>query len=318
MLGRVAPVGPSVESVDITPCVTDADYEQWRRVRIAVIPYERTQSLAEMREGDSPERLLLLARVDGTVAGSGLSDRAESANSGSVIPRVLPEFRRQGIGTVLLHRLADHVAALGLPTLRASVDDEASSLFAEHFGFTEVNREVEQTYTVTATPDLSPMPEGLEVITAQERPGVWEECFDRFGRESLADFAVDTPLEVTLDRWTRVWLGDPMFLALHDGEVVGCAGLNLDADDPARAENALTAVRRDWRGSGIAVHLKQRVLTWAAEHGIAEVYTWTQDGNAAMRALNTSLGYATTRTGIQVVRALPLSDRPVPNGDADD
>ena len=109
------PVGPSVESVDISPCVTDADYEEWRRVRITVIPYERTQSLAEMREGDSPERLLLLARVDGMVAGSGLSDRAESAGSGSVIPRVLPEFRRQGIGTVLLHRLADHVAALGLP-----------------------------------------------------------------------------------------------------------------------------------------------------------------------------------------------------------
>ncbi len=51
---------------------------------------------------------------------------------------------------------------------------------------------------------------------------------------------------------------------------------------------------------------KQLTLAWAAEHGIAEVYTWTQDGNAAMRALNTRLGYATTRTGIQVTRALPL------------
>ncbi len=140
--------------------------------------------------------------------------------------------------------------ALGLPHLRASVDDEASSLFAEHFGFTEVNREVEQTYTVSAAPGLSPLPDGIEAVTAQKRPGLWEECFDRFGRESLADFAVDTPLEVTLDRWTRVWLGEPMFLALHDGEVVGCAGLGLDADDPARAENALTAVRRDWRGRG--------------------------------------------------------------------
>ena len=292
--------------MDVTTCLTDEDYEQWRQVRMAVVPYERTQSLAELREGDSPERLLVLARVDGVVAGSGLSDRAESANSGSVIPRVLPAYRRRGIGTALLHRLADHVAALGLPHLRASVDDEASSLFAEHFGFTEVNREVEQTYTVSAAPGLSPLPDGIEVVTAQERPGLWEECFDRFGRESLADFAVDTPLEVTLDRWTRVWLGEPMFLALHDGEVVGCAGLGLDADDSARAENALTAVRRDWRGRGIAVHLKQLTLAWAAEHGIAEVYTWTQDGNAAMRALNTRLGYATTRTGIQVARALPL------------
>ena len=290
--------------MDIIGCLTDEDYEQWRQVRIAVVPYERTQSLAELRAGDSPQRLLLIAREDGRVVGSGLSDRAESADSGSVIPRVLPEQRRRGVGTALLRRMEDHVASLGLPTLRSTVDDEGSLLFAQRFGFTEVNREIEQTYVVTGTPAVSPPPDTIEVVTAQERPGLWEQCFERFGRESLADFAVDTPLDVTLDRWTRVWLGDPMFLALHDGEVVGCAGLGLDADEPTRAENALTAVRRDWRGRGIAVHLKQRTLQWAAEHGITEVYTWTQDGNAAMRSLNTRLGYATTRTGIQVARSL--------------
>jgi hypothetical protein len=50
------------------------------------------------------------------------------------------------------------------------------------------------------------------------------------------------------------------------------------------------------------VHLKLVTLAWAAEHGIEEVYTWTQDGNAAMRALNTRLGYATTRVGVQLSR----------------
>lgn len=292
--------------MDITRCVTDSDYEEWRQVRIAVLPYERTISVAELREGDSPERLLLLARVDDVVVGSGLSDRAESAGAGSVIPRVLPAHRRRGIGTALLHRLADHVTELGLPTARATVDDEPSALFAQRFGFTEVNREVEQTYVLDTAPEVSPLLDGIEVVTAQERPGLWEECFDPFGREALGDFAVDTPLEVSIDRWTSVWLGDPMFLALHEGEVVGCAGLGLDPDDPTRAENSLTAVRRDFRGRGIAIHLKQRTLAWAAEHGITEVYTWTQDGNAAMRALNTRLGYATTRTGIQLARALPL------------
>ena len=292
--------------MEITPCVTDADYEAWRRVRIAVIPYERTQSVAELRAGDSPERLLLLARDGDTVLGHGLAQRAESAASGGVIPRVLPEHRRRGVGTALLHRLADHVASLGLPMLRASVDDEPSRLFAERFGFAEVNREVEQTYVVEAAPDVTPPPAGVEVVTAQDRPGLWEGCFEGFGREALAGFSVDTPLDVSLDRWTRDWLGDPMFLALHDGEVVGCAGLGLDTDDPARAENSLTAVRSDWRGRGLAVHLKQRTIAWASEHGVAEIYTWTQDGNAAMRSLNTRLGYATTRTGIQVARALPL------------
>ena len=290
--------------MDIAQCLTDEDYEEWRQVRIAILPYERTLSLAELRAGASPERLLLLAREDdGTVVGSGLSDRAESADSGSAIPRVLPDHRRRGIGTALLHRLTEHLDTLGLPTVRATTDDEGSLAFSQRFGFTEVNREVEQTFAVTAPPAVAPLPAGLEVVTADERPGLWESSFDRFGREVLADFAVDTPLEVTLERWSRVWLGAPMFLAVHDREVVGCAGLGLDADDPTRAENALTAVRRDWRGRGVAIHLKQRALVWASAHGIVEVYTWTQDGNAAMRTLNTRLGYATTRTGIQLARA---------------
>lgn len=290
--------------MDISPCVTDEDYEAWRQVRIAVLPYERTQSLADLRAGDSPDRLLLLARADGAVVGSGIAQRSESAGSGMAVARVLPEHRRRGVGTALLERLTAHVVDLGLPMLRSGADDEGSLAFAQRFGFTEVNREVEQTFRIQGPVDPPPAPAGIEVVRAQERPGLWEAAYQGFGREALAGFAVDTPLDVTPERWSREWLGDPMFLALHDGAVVGCAGLGLDPDQPTRAENALTAVRGDWRGRGVAVHLKQLTLAWAAGHGIAEVYTWTQDGNAAMRALNTRLGYATTRTGIQLARPL--------------
>jgi len=69
------------------------------------------------------------------------------------------------------------------------------------------------------------------------------------------------------------------------------AGLHLDPDEPGRAENALTAVRREWRGRGVASALKRATLVWAAEHGLREVYTWTQQGNADMRRLNEHLGY---------------------------
>jgi len=291
-------------ALDISPCVTDDDLEAWRRVRIAVIPYERTQSIAEIRADETPERLLVVAREDGVVVGSGMATRSEIGRAGTVIPRVLPEHRRHGHGTALLERLVDHVADLGYPTVRAGADDDGSLAFARRFGFEEVNREVEQTYRLTDPVQPTPVPDGIEVVTAQERPGLWESAYEGFGLEVLADFAVDTPLEVTPQRWTQSWLGEPMFLALHDGEVVGCAGLGLDPDQPTRAENALTAVRRDWRGRGLAVHLKLITLAWAAEHGITEVYTWTQDGNAAMRALNERLGYDTTMVGIQLARPL--------------
>jgi mycothiol synthase len=291
-------------ALDISPCVTDDDLEAWRRVRIAVIPYERTQSIAEIRADETPERLLVVAREDGVVVGSGMATRSEIGKAGTVIPRVLPEHRRRGHGTALLERLVDHVAGLGHRTVRAGADDDGSLAFAHRFGFEEVNREVEQTYRLAGPVEPPPAPEGIEFVTEQEHPGLWDAAYERFGLEALADFAVDAPLEVSREGWTRSWLGDPMFLALHDGEVVGCAGLGLDPDQPTRAENGLTAVRRDWRGRGLAVHLKLVTLAWAAEHGIEEVYTWTQDGNAAMRALNERLGYDTTMVGIQLARPL--------------
>lgn len=292
--------------MELTACVTDTDYELWRQVRLAVVPQERCMTVAELRATDSSSRLMLLARIDGQVVGSGMADRAESAGSGCAFPRVLPEHRRAGIGTALLHRLAEHCVELGLPTLRCGADDDGSLAFAQRFGFVEVDREVEQTREVVGRPPYGPPPAGLEIVTEAERPGLWAASQERFGREVLADFAVSTPLDITPERWSTEWLGDPMFLAVHEGEVVGCAGLVRDTDVPHRAENTLTAVRRDWRRKGVAVHLKLRALEWAATHGVREVYTYTQDGNAAMRALNERLGYATTSTSISLARDLPL------------
>jgi N-acetylglutamate synthase-like GNAT family acetyltransferase len=97
-----------------------------------------------------------------------------------------------------------------------------------------------------------------------------------------------------------------MFLALVDGEVIGCAGLLVDTDRPDRAENALTAVRRDWRGRDVALHLKRCTLQWAAAHGLAEVYTWTQARNTPMLRLNERLGYVVGKTSVSLERRLPL------------
>ena len=290
----------------LSACVSDDDYEAWRSVRIAVVPDERCRTVAEMRAQDSSDRLLLLAVREGTVVGSGIGDRGDTGGSGFAAPRVLPEHRRQGVGSALLRALAEHCSGLGLPELRTSVEDEGSLAFAQRFGFVEVDREVEQVRAVGREEPTSPVPAGVDVITLDQRPELWAACYDTFGREVLADFAVDPPLEISPEEWNTAWRGDLMFLALHDGEVIGCAGLTRDTDRPERAENALTAVRRPWRGRGIASHLKRRTLHWAGANGIDELYTWTQDGNASMRRLNEHLGYVTRQVGITLSRPLPL------------
>ena len=219
---------------------------------------------------------------------------------------VRTEHRRDGVGSALLHALARHCADVGLPMVRAQVDDAGSLAFADRFGFVEVDRQIEQVRTVGDEPPPGAHPDGVEVVTLAERPELWAACFERFGKEALADFAVYTPLEISATQWNTSWRGDPMFLAVADGEVIGCAGLDVDTDRPSRAENALTAVRRDWRGRGIASHLKRRTLRWAAANGISELYTWTQAGNSRMLRLNEHLGYTTGRTSVTVSRALPL------------
>src|SRR5437763_10373115 len=109
--------------IELRAAKTDDALEAWRRVRSAVVPYERTPSLEELRHAAGPARLYLLALIDGEVVGSGTAGRSDTSG-GSVTPRVLPPFRRRGIGTAILGALADHVAALGHATASAMVHDE--------------------------------------------------------------------------------------------------------------------------------------------------------------------------------------------------
>jgi len=262
---RIARPGGTVGGMAVTlrPVESDADYEDWRQVRMAVHPGERCDSAAELRRA------------------------ATSA-------------------WVLLHALAGHLGELGLPAVRASVGDPGSLAFAARFGFVETDRQIEQVRTIGAEPTAGRPPAGVQVVLLADRPGLWGECFDRFGRQVLADFATQAPLHVRRADWEAQWASDPMFLAVHDGEVIGCAGLDRDLDELNRAEHGLTAVRRDWRRRGIAACLKRHTLHWAAVHGLTEVSTWTQPGNHAMRRLNETLGYTYGRQTITVTRPLPL------------
>jgi len=288
--------------MELTAVETDADYEAWRRVRIAVLPHERCASTQELREARSDDRLMVLARVDGEVVGHGLAGPSDTPG-GFVAPRVLEAHRRRGYGTALLDTLLEHLRSHGMTEVKAGADDPGSAAFGTRHGFVEVDREVEQVRTIGDEPEPAPLP-GIEVVTLAERPELWGLAYEPFGREAMSDFALFAPLEIGRDRWEAEWAGDPMFLALDGDEVVGCAGLFVDTDVPDRAEHALTAVRRTHRGRGLAVHLKQCTLHWAAEHGLREVYTWTQQGNTPMRTLNERLGFRDGITSLTLSRDL--------------
>jgi mycothiol synthase len=293
--------------IAVRPAETDADLDAWRRVRMTVLPDERTQTVEEMRTAMTPGSIYVLAELDGRLAGSGVAGRSDLGGQGFLAPRVLPEVRRRGVGTALLRELAGHLERLGYDRAGTILDDPRSLAFAERFGFREVDRDVEQIRTVGDEPWPQPPP-GVEVVALAERPELFERAYHELALEAFRDFALDRPIEISLEDWRREWQVWPeaSFFALADRELVGMAGLIRDDDHPERAENSLSAVRPDWRRRGIASLLKRTVLAWAAEHGLRELYTWTQNGNAAMRAVNESLGYATRSVGIRVRGRLPL------------
>ena len=273
----------------IRQVATDADLEAWRRIHASVFPDERTQTIDELRARDRPERRLFL----GGSTGAGLADRSGLEGHGTVVPMVLPTARRNGLGTELLRACVGQIATLGIERLVAHVDgrDEGSLAFALRFGFGEADRQVEQ---VIEPGDVVPasLPDGVEAVTISDRPQLLERAYG-LAVEAFSDFATHAAATTTLDEWLNeeATLPAGSFVALFDGEIVGYSGLMADPEDASKAEDGLTAVRRDWRRRGLARALKQRKLAWAAANGIREIVTWTQQGNDGMRALNEELGY---------------------------
>ncbi|HUB37946.1 MAG TPA: GNAT family N-acetyltransferase, partial [Streptosporangiaceae bacterium] len=72
-------------------------------------------------------------------------------------------------------------------------------------------------------------------------------------------------------------------------EVVGFAKLSLTA--PAAAGNSMTAVKRAWRGRGVASALKATEINWALANGYTELHTSNEERNTPVNRLNARLGY---------------------------
>jgi mycothiol synthase len=221
---------------------------------------------------------------------------------------VLPGFRRRGVGTQLLYALAEQAVASGFDDAGAQLEEPGSAGFAARFGFTERNREIEQVYAIRGDEPEPDVPDGIRIEPLRGRPDLRGRLYPELVEAALADLAVDRPIAITEEEWWTSWMpsDDWAFLALESDALIGIAGLLDDEDRPERAENLLTAVRRDRRGRGIARALKQHTLRCAADRGLTEVYTWTQTGNEAMQELNRSLGYVDRNTVVNVRAPLPL------------
>jgi len=279
--------------IALRPVASPDDLEAWARVKCTVVPNEPV-TVEQLVESTTDDRLLLLAECEGAVAGCGIAGLSDFGGRAFLAARVLPEFRRRGIGTALVRALASHGRSLGRGGVNAFVyaDDPGSIAFAEGLGLVETDFQLEQTRSVgdEAPP---PAPAGIRLEAVDGRR---EELLHLVWPVALEGYA-DLPLPGEVTYRFEVWLREEAtrpggsFVAFEGDDPVGYAGLIEHANGSATAEHGLTVVRRDRRGRGIARALKRSQLDWASQNGVVRLVTWTQKRNGAMQSLNRSLGY---------------------------
>ena len=289
-------------SIEVRVAESDADLEAWIHVRRTLFPNESAGSVERQRELATADRLLLVAELDGEVAGSGIADRSSNLERAFIVPRVLPAMRRRGVGTALLRALVSRALQMDVPGVSSLVDgnDGGAMAFAQRFGFEEVERQVEQVRTLDGTEEaVSPLPDGVEVVTIEERPELLERSYE-LALQGYEDMVLPWTVVVPIEEWLRDEATVP------GGSLVALANALMQHDSEGVAEDGLTVVRRDWRRRGLAKALKEREIEWAAANGLSEIVTWTQRGNDGMRAVNEQLGYVYRDVSVSVMSLLPV------------
>jgi GNAT superfamily N-acetyltransferase len=251
------------------------------------------------REATTPERAqrLAVAAVDGDVvvgwASVGLKTLEGSMDDARLWVGVSPAYRGRGIGAELAARVEDHAAAAGAKTLSTLVDDdEAGMRFAGRRGYRESGGGIVS--VVEPRPVSVPARPGLEIATLAELRGAERELYRIWGEAGA--FPPSAAAQPSFEEWRRMVLENPVlepegsFNVVADGRPVALAWLLLDRER-RRAEHEWTATLPELRGRGLARLAKLHVIRWAAENGVPEILTESDEGNVAMLELNGSLGY---------------------------
>jgi GNAT superfamily N-acetyltransferase len=234
---------------------------------------------------------------------------------GFVLLTVLTEHRRRGVGSALYMAASAWCEDRGVHELEGMVpEDDAESLaWAERRGFRPVERNSRLVLDLTAIepPDVA-APTGIAIVTLAHRPALKRGIYD-VACEAYPDIPgwrgvtmepfeswVAHRLERTDDR------ADATFIAVADEEVVGYAKFMFTAARPRDAEHDMTAVKRAWRGRGIAGALKRAQVAWAKREGFERLQTQNEVRNEPIRRINEQLGYR-VEPGRVIVRG-PTAD----------
>jgi mycothiol synthase len=205
--------------------------------------------------------------------------------------------RRQGIGSALFRSLAGHALDLGKSGFQFEVlEDRTDALaFLEHRSYTGVGRELQFELDLASTAAaIAEPPAGVEIVTRAEHPQLVRGMYE-VAVEARADIPGIEGEAGAFDDWYAFEIERPSnlpemcFLAVHRGDVIGSATLQVFEGDTVH--HGGTLVRRAWRGRGIGRALTSRQIAAAKEAGFRHLHCETEARNEPMRRLLEELGY---------------------------
>lgn len=279
------------------------DEERYDRVRLAVQDEEgwvvATGEISHMPWQFHPHRYSLTLLVD-------------------------PASKRRGVRQQVYGRLEAELQARGAEMVRTRVTDRrpADIRFYARRGFEEVQRMRDSRLNVRSF-DFGPY---LELEERVSSAGVQLTTLAEEGRDDAEVRRRAYELEMALgpdvpqpDEFTPIpfeaWqvrvidneraLPDAYFLAKRGSEYVGVSFCQPSLEEPGILWQALTGVRREVRGQGIATALKLGTIRFARENGYREIRTFNDVHNRPILSLNQALGFQPFLHWLELAKKVP-------------
>ncbi len=298
----------------------DSDYERLAELYGAIFPdYNRTAN--EWRHWDAMvdkskfylHRFACLSRDSSEVFGFGQCQHPMEMfhpNKFWLEIWVDPKHQGKGVGGAIYERLSRELTDKAAITCWAGTREDMSLpvRFAQKRGFVETRRAWESRIDPSKF-DASSFRKyadkasrrGITISSLTEERERDPECKGKLHElvnKALAD--MPRPGEFTpipYEQWVTMELNNPDltpdgYMIARDGDrYVGLSALWRSETEPRGLYQGNTGVLREYRGQGIAVSLKLRVLEFAKKGGYELVKTWNDSTNAAMLGINKKLGF---------------------------
>ena len=224
---------------------------------------------------------------------------------------VLPAHRRSGLGSALYRLVEDHARALGARRLTsfAMESDRDGPDFAARRGFREGRRdqswELDVANAALRRPAPPPEAKVVRLRSVRDRERDLFELYDA----AHGDMPGDDRSTLEFDEWQPETLGNPTLdldvsaVVFVEDRPAALAWVNSDRVGGVGV-NELTGTHPDFRRRGLARLAKEASILWAAEAGIATLFTANDTTNADMLALNEHLGYRPTHVQLELTKVL--------------